>query len=117
MCRYDCCYESTVIYLILQNLQGKVGEKRLGVDPKNPNVPVVVVLNGGEPTKQIMYRINVFEANSPKPEAFNVPDSCPKSSEIEKVHPLQMLSLAMPSLRIDLTGKPLIKTLSGLVQS
>ena len=69
-------------------------------------------LNGGSPTKQILYNIIDFEDAIPKTEAFEIPESCPKSSEV--VHSLQLVSLAVPSLRKDLIGEPLIKTMHGM---
>ena len=84
------------------------------MSPDKPNVPVFMLLNGGSPTKQILYNIIDFEDATPKPEAFEIPESCPKSSDIEAVHPLQLLSLAVPSLRKDLIGDPLIKTMHGM---
>ena len=91
-------------------LQGKSGERKLGVSPDKTLVPVFMLLNGGSPTKQI-YSLIILNP-TPKPEAFEIPESCPKSSDIEVVHPLQLLSLAVPSLSgTDLIGEPLIKTM------
>ena len=89
-----------VIIIIIQSLllclQGKLGERRLGVSPDKPNVPVFILIHGGSPTKQILFNIIEFENATPKQGAFEIPESCPKSSDTEAVHLLQLVSLTVP---------------------
>ena len=71
-------------------MQGKVGEFRLGVSPKNSNRPEALYVNGDTPVSELMFRIEGINPFPPSASAFTIPDYCPQSLH-EQVKMLPMM--------------------------
>lgn len=51
---------SMTSYCVYVYIQGTIGDIKLGVSPDKINVPVALLVEGGLPTKQILFHIDEF---------------------------------------------------------
>ena len=79
---------SMTSYCVYVYIQGTIGDIKLGVSPDKINVPVALLVEGGLPTKQMLFHIDEFDGTSPSSTVFDIPPSCPKSLEPKKIHPM-----------------------------
>ena len=87
---------SMTSYCVYVYIQGTIGDIKLGVSPDKINVPVALLVEGGLPTKQMLFHINEFDGTSPSSTVFDIPPSCSKSLEPKKIHPMDVISMALP---------------------
>ena len=80
----------------MQNFfQEQRGLYRLGVSPKDSNLPVALYINASSPMSERMFHIRSIDPSPPPSSAFNIPPACPQSLKPQHVPPMIILPFMM----------------------